>query len=81
MSEQQVFLRPLSELRQRHSSKWRRFPSDVLPMHVAEMDFDVAEPVVDVLAKMVTESNLGYLGPVPEVGEAFAGFAKRRWNS
>ncbi|MFM2321427.1 MAG: hypothetical protein RL612_574 [Actinomycetota bacterium] len=70
----------LDDLRKKQSSKWRRYPADVLPLHVAEMDFDVAEPVVDVLAKMVTESNLGYLGPVPEVGEAFAGFAKRRWN-
>ena len=70
----------LEDLRKKQSSKWRRYPADVLPLHVAEMDFDVAEPVVDVLAKMVTESNLGYLGPVPEVGEAFAGFAKRRWN-
>ncbi|MFM6977701.1 MAG: MalY/PatB family protein [Micrococcales bacterium] len=70
----------LEDLRKKQSSKWRRYPADVLPLHVAEMDFDVAEPVVDVLAKMVTESNLGYLGPVPEVGEAFAGFAKRRWG-
>ena len=70
----------LEELRKKQSSKWRRYPADVLPLHVAEMDFDVAQPVVDVLTKMVTESNLGYLGPVPEVGEAFAGFAKRRWG-
>ncbi len=70
----------LDDLRKKQSSKWRRYPADVLPLHVAEMDFDVAVPVVDVLAKMVTQSNLGYLGPVPEVGEAFAGFAKRRWN-
>jgi cysteine-S-conjugate beta-lyase len=70
----------LEELRKKQSSKWRRYPADVLPLHVAEMDFEIAEPIVDVLTKMVSDSNLGYLGPVPEVGEAFAGFAKRRWN-
>ena len=70
----------LEELRKKSGSKWRRYPADVLPLHVAEMDFDVAEPIVDVLGKMLSESNLGYLGPVPEVAEAFAGFAKRRWN-
>lgn len=70
----------LEDLRKKQGSKWRRYPSDILPLHVAEMDFDIAEPIVDVLAKMVTESNLGYLGPVPEVAEAFAGFARRRWN-
>jgi len=70
----------LEELRKKQSSKWRRYPADVLPLHVAEMDFDIAEPIVDVLGKMVAESNLGYLGPTPEVGEAFAQFAKRRWS-
>lgn len=70
----------LSELRGRHSSKWRRYPEDVLPLHVAEMDFDVAGPITETLAKMVRESDLGYLGPIPEVAEAFAGFALRRWG-
>jgi cystathionine beta-lyase len=70
----------LEDLRKKQSSKWRRYPADVLPLHVAEMDFEVAQPVVDLLAKMVSDSNLGYLGPVPEVGEAFASFAQRRWN-
>ena len=70
----------LEELRKKQSSKWRRYPEDVLPLHVAEMDFEIAEPIVDVLTKMVSDSNLGYLGPVPEVGDAFAGFAKRRWG-
>jgi cystathionine beta-lyase len=27
-----------------------------------------------------TRSDLGYLGPIPELGESFAGFAKRHWN-
>jgi cystathionine beta-lyase len=70
----------LEELRKKQSSKWRRYPEDVLPLHVAEMDFEIAEPIVDVLTKMVSDSNLGYLGPVPEVGDAFACFAKRRWG-
>ena len=70
----------LEDLRKKSGSKWRRYPADVLPLHVAEMDFEVAEPVVAILAKMVSESNLGYLGPMPELAEAFGGFAKRRWN-
>jgi cystathionine beta-lyase len=70
----------LEELHQRHSSKWRRFPQDVLPMHVAEMDFQIAEAIRDRIITMTTENDLGYLGPVPEVAEAFEGFAKERWN-
>ena len=64
----------------RSSSKWRRFPSEVLPMHVAEMDFEVAEPIRKKLQAMVASSDLGYLGPLPEITPAFAGFADKRWG-
>ena len=64
----------------RSSSKWRRFPSDVLPMHVAEMDFEVAQPIREKLQDMVSNSDLGYLGPLPEVGPAFERFALDRWG-
>lgn len=64
----------------RSSSKWRRFPADVLPMHVAEMDFDVALPIREKLQEMVSKSDLGYLGPLPEVGPAFEEFALNRWG-
>jgi cystathionine beta-lyase len=70
----------LSDLYTRHSSKWRRFDADVLPMHVAEMDFEIAKPIRDLIIDFTSRSDLGYLGPVPEVAEAFEGFAKRRWN-
>lgn len=73
-------LRPIEELRERHSSKWRRFNRDVLPMHVAEMDYEIAPGIKSVLIDFVTRSDLGYTGPVPEVGETFAGFAKRHWS-
>ena len=64
----------------RSSSKWRRFEPDVLPMHVAEMDFEVAQPIRDKLAEMVSTSDLGYLGPLPEVSKAFEKFALDRWG-
>jgi cystathionine beta-lyase len=70
----------LDQLHHRHSSKWRRFSQDVLPMHVAEMDFEISTHIRTTLARMVTESDLGYLGPIPELNTAVVGFAKRRWN-
>jgi cystathionine beta-lyase len=73
-------LRPIEELRERHSSKWRRYNRDVLPMHVAEMDYEIAPGIKSLIIDFVTRSDLGYLGPIPEVGEAFAGFAKRHWS-
>lgn len=65
---------------ERSSSKWRRYSADVLPMHVAEMDFEVDQEVRAKLIEMVQKSDLGYLGPVPEVAEAFSKFSKSRWN-
>ena len=70
----------LSELQTHRSEKWRAFPKDVLPLPVAEMDFPVADPIRQVLREMIDHSDLGYLGSIPEMGTAFAGFAKRRWG-
>lgn len=70
----------LEELRTHRSEKWREFPSDVLPLPVAEMDFPVAAPIRELLLDMVSNSDLGYLGPIPEVALAFEDFAKRRWD-
>jgi cystathionine beta-lyase len=71
---------PLGELRTHKSDKWRAFPADVLPLPVAEMDFPVAQPIRKALIEMVNASDLGYLGAIPEMGEAFAGFAERRFG-
>ena len=70
----------LSDLRQRKSVKWRQFPSDVLPLPVAEMDFPIAEPIKEVLRDMVDRSDTGYLGPFPEMFESFASFSLSRWG-
>lgn len=80
MSDHKVEAAHLDSLKIRHSSKWRRFPEDVLPMHVAEMDFPIAEPIQKRIITMVSESDLGYLGPIPEVASSFSKFAKNRWN-
>jgi len=80
MTSMSDFLRPNAELHQRHSSKWRRYPADVTPMHVAEMDYEIAPSIKALLIDFVTRSDIGYLGPVPEVAEAFVGFASRHWN-
>jgi cystathionine beta-lyase len=71
---------PLSELLHRTSTKWRDFPADVLPLAVAEMDFEIAPPIRDLLIGMLEKSDTGYLGAIPEIGSAFTTFAKRRWD-
>ena len=71
---------PLNELRKRKSVKWRQYPADVLPLPVAEMDFPIAESIKSALTDMVERSDTGYLGPFPELFDAFSTFARNRWS-
>jgi len=80
MSDHQFLAQNLAELHTHRSEKWRGFPQDVLPLPVAEMDFPVADPIRTLLADMVANSDLGYLGPIPELGLGFKKFAAKRWN-
>ncbi|EIK96319.1 aminotransferase class i and ii [Pseudomonas sp. M47T1] len=42
------------------STKWSRFPADVLPMWVADMDFAVAPGIVQALQERLSHPMLGY---------------------
>ena len=70
----------LDQLRKRKSVKWRQFPNDVLPLPVAEMDFASAPAIKAALLDMVERSDTGYLGPFPELFDAFAKFSSQRWG-
>lgn len=70
----------LAQLRRRQSVKWSKFGPDVLPLFVAEMDYEVAEPVREAMIERIAASDLGYAMAPGPIGEAFAGFAERRWG-
>lgn len=70
----------LEQLRRHRSTKWRDYPSDVLPLPVAEMDFPIAEPITQLLMEMIRESDLGYLGAIPELPVAFAEYSRMSMN-
>ena len=80
MTDTNVQAPSLAKLLTHHSEKWRGFDRDVLPLPVAEMDFPVADSIRTVLAEMVAQSDLGYLGSVPELAVGFAKFAAERWS-
>ena len=70
---------PIERLRRRHSAKWARYPADVLPAWVAEMDFPLAMPVKRTLAEAVELDDCGYAWPQGiGLAEAFAEFAASR---
>ena len=71
---------PLEQLRKRKSFKWRDYGEGVLPLPVAEMDFEIAAQIREVLGEMLRTSDTGYLGSVPELKENFSKFAQARWG-
>jgi cystathionine beta-lyase len=63
----------------RTSMKWRTHPDDVLPLWVAEMDVDLAEPVQEAIVAAVREGNTGY--PSGDgYARALGRLAARRWG-
>lgn len=69
------------ELRaQRTSAKWRAFPSDVLPLWVAEQDSVLAEPIVRAVSDAIARSDCGYVATGRDYAEALASFAVDRWG-
>jgi cystathionine beta-lyase len=44
------------------------------------MDFTLAAPIAEALREAVERSDAGYAMPVPDLGQALAGFAARQWN-
>lgn len=70
----------LEQLRLRRSAKWQAFGPDVLPLWVAEMDFELAPAIAATLAEAVGRSDTGYAWQIAELGRALAGFAGDRWG-
>lgn len=70
---------PLVDLRRRTSEKWQRYPADVLPLWVAEMDVPVADVVLRAVSETVGGGDTGYYQG-SALAEAFVGFAAQRWG-
>ena len=71
---------PLEQLRQRSSTKWRKYGDDVLPFFVAETDYPAAPAITAALSRAVALGDTGYTPPDPGVAAAYAGFAARRFG-
>jgi len=57
------------------SNKWRKFPADVLPLWVADMDFASPPAVVAALHARVEHGFFGYLTEAPELRVSDSGRA------
>lgn len=54
------FALSIDALRARQCNKWNRYPADVLPAWVADMDFSVAEPIHAAITRLVERQDYGY---------------------
>src|SRR3989441_2203235 len=71
----------LIDRRRTDSQKWRTYGPDVLPLWVADMDFQSPEPVIRALRERVEHGVFGYLAfEQPEFHELFADRLLKRYN-
>ncbi|PJJ62324.1 MalY/PatB family protein [Compostimonas suwonensis] len=76
-----IHARPVDTIRRERSSiKWTRFPPDVLPLFVAEMDYALATPIVETLVQRIRASDTGYVDAAGPLAPAFGAFAAERWG-
>ena len=63
-------------------NKWTRFPTDILPMWIADMDFSAPPPILDALEKYIKHGDLGYRLPSKRLYETVAErmHTLYRWN-
>ena len=62
------------------SNKWRKFPPDVLPLWVADMDFPSPPAVVAALRARVDQGFFGYLTEKAELSEVVADRLAKRYG-
>ncbi len=68
------------ERRGTDSAKWSRFPADVIPMPVADMDFPSPEPVRRALRERVEQGFYGYGRASEDFHAAFTARLKKRYD-
>jgi cystathionine beta-lyase len=66
--------------RQTESNKWRKYPADVLPLWVADMDFPSPEPVVRALRERAEHPFYGYGFEEPEFYEVIVDRLQKRFG-
>lgn len=68
------------ERRDTGSAKWTYFPEDVLPLWVADMDFQAPAPILEALHAAVEHGVFGYELPSPELLKNVVTRMKQRYN-
>ncbi len=76
------YLLSADQLRARGGGKWTKYPTDVIPAFVADMDFKVAPAVQAAIERFTDTQDYGYghMTDAIPLFDAFAGWMARRHN-
>ena len=70
----------IATLRARRTNKWHKFPDDVLPAWVADMDFGVAPSIAEAMARLTRDQEYGYAAREGVLAGAFVRRMERRFG-
>jgi len=70
----------IASLQARRTNKWHKFPPDVLPAWVADMDFGVAPSIVAAMTRLTQNQEYGYAARDGALAEAFVRRMERRFG-
>src|SRR5215472_13168825 len=70
----------IARLRARRTNKWHKFPPDVVPAWVADMDFGVAPSITAALARLTRDQEYGYAARDGVLAAAFVRRTERRFG-
>ncbi|RUM56714.1 MAG: aspartate aminotransferase [Marinomonas sp.] len=65
---------------QQNSDKWGKYPSDVIPMWVADMDFDSPQCIKDALIQRIDEGVFGYTYASKSLVSSIQGHCQTRYD-
>jgi cysteine-S-conjugate beta-lyase len=70
----------IATLQARRTAKWHKFPPDVLPAWVADMDFGIAPSITAALARLTQDQEYGYAAREGVLAAAFVRRMERRFG-
>src|SRR3984957_17800071 len=70
----------VATLRARRTNKWHKFPDDVLPAWVADMDFGVAPSIAAALSRLTRDQEYGYAAREGVLAAAFVRRMEQRFG-
>lgn len=63
-----------------HSQKWDKYPADIIPLWVADMDFEAAPEIVEAMHSRLAHGIFGYTKPSHDWNQAIVDYYQQQHN-